>query len=215
MASCSGKTDSPSGDSIPGSNQADTSLKNSILKVEKNPYVIKSDTEISRNEKVISSTYSNYEVNTNNNIQHNYGSKAIINGIDDPYGSDSKTKSYDIYYSPTKTYALGDDQKYSVKDEAHEIKAFSISYDFEVLKDVNGSNSSFTSKVSKSDTASFFKKEISEIDSDVMIKGSLTTIDSVERLTELEFKYTTKASYTCTISLSYEYTMPSLNLPTV
>lgn len=209
MTSCGGNNNSTSSSSLL------SSIKQSILQADKSPYIIRSSTSISNSQKIISSTYSNYEVNTTTNILHNYGSKAIINSVDSPSGSDSQTKAFNIYYSPSKTYTLGDDGKYSVKDATNTIKVFSISYNFQVLQEVSGTNSSFTSKVLKADTTSFFTKEISDVNSDVSITGSLQTIDSVERLTKLEFTYTTKAMYTCAISINYDYTMPNISLPTL
>ena len=197
------------------SSSAIADIKQTIIQAEKSPYIIRSSTYISSAGKTISSTYSNYEVNTESNILHNYGTKAIINSVDNPLGSDSKTKAFNIYYSPSKTYTLGDDGKYSVKEETNTIKVFSISYNFQVLQEIDGTSSLFTSKVLKDDTTSFFTKEISDVNSDVTIKGSVQKIDSVEKITKLEFEYLTKASYTCTITLNYEYSMPNISLPTV
>ncbi len=206
MTSCGGNNNSSSG-------IAD--IKQTIIQAEKSPYIIRSSTNISNKGQTISSTYSNYEVNTESNILHNYGTKAIINSVDNPSGSDSKTKAFNIYYSPSKTYTLGDDGKYSIKDETNTIKVFSISYNFQVLQEISGTSSSFTSKVLKDDTTAFFTKEISDVNSDVTIKGSVQKIDSVEKIAKLEFEYLTKASYTCTITLNYEYSMPNISLPTV
>ena len=91
------------------SSSAIADIKQTIIQAEKSPYIIRSSTYISSAGKTISSTYANYEVNTESNILHNYGTKAIINSVDNPFGSDSKTKAFNIYYSPSKTYTLGDD----------------------------------------------------------------------------------------------------------
>lgn len=192
-------------------------LKDALISIasQAKPYIIRSSTDIFSNGSIVSSTYSNYEVNTETNIKHNYGTKAIINGVEDPSGKDSKTKAFNIYYTPSKTYTLGDDGKYSIKEEENTIKVFSIGYNFNYIQDVNGNDSSFTTSVLKADTASFFTKSISDINSDVTIKGGFKTTDGVTSIDNLEFSYTTVSSYTCKITINYEYLMPNISLPTV
>lgn len=180
-----------------------------------NPYVLRSSTTITNGTTTISSSYSNYEVNTEKKILHNYGSKNIFYKVDDPQGQDKTFESFDIYYTPTKAYTMGSDGKYVITEKTSEVKVFTVSYDFSYLKDTTYTNTKFTGKVNKNDIASFFTKSVDGVESDISISGTIQVISEQYKLTEIALSYTSSGNSTTSISINYEYSMPDISLPTV
>lgn len=178
-----------------------------------NPYILRSSTTIKNATSTVSSSYSNYEVNTEKKILHNYGAKNSFSGLDDPQGKDYINQQFDYYYTPTKSYTKGSDGKYVIGEKTTDIKVFTIAYDFNYLTDSSYEGTTFEGKVVKASTDSFFKKNVSGVESDITISGTLQIISSEYKLTKLVLSYTTTNNYSVSIEINYEYSMPGIELP--
>jgi hypothetical protein len=148
-------------------------------------------------------------------VEFRSGTISSLAGLED--NSRLVSNSYSIYYTPTKTYTSMADRTYKVTAENHDIKPYSVGFDFEKIQDqkeeVDGYNTITSGKINDTDVAAFFganMKDTSDI-TNVTVSVTMSTLESY--LDNISLTFTKKGSYKVTQNFTYSSINSSIYLP--
>lgn len=148
-------------------------------------------------------------------IEHIFGSTTTRTSLLE--NNDTKTESFNYYFTPDTTYYLSDDNRYNLKEESHpDINAYSLAFDFTKAKSVSLEFENYDAilkgSVSKSDSSTFLEQTGVTISSDITFEATLSKDKGAFKTLKTNF---IQSSYQIEYNYSFSSLMSVITLPTV
>jgi hypothetical protein len=146
-------------------------------------------------------------------LEHVLGSYTVMGGYEDNDSTVSKT--YETYRTPSATYNLQDDGKYSTTAETNTLSSYHLTYDFSKIKSYtlqrNKYDVNLTGTISQGDLSGFLGQDKLSDVTDFAFSFTLSKLEAY--LQEFSFTYTQKG-YSVKAGFVVSSAMSSLVLPT-